>query len=173
MNPERELRELFRGLVEQTFFAEIGICEPALTDYLTGMLTGFVHVDHIYRMRAIDGQAIRDISRLQAAADLTEAASETERTRVIHRYIGDFTLFWTGMYPETLRPRRQWGIDRLREYTLQGQRGYEIASELSDIDDVPPAELLHELSEQFDCCVHGLHLVRQSWDRLARQPRQN
>ena len=137
------------------------------------MLVDFVHVDHIYRMHTVDGRAIRDLSRLQAAAELTEAANEAERTRVIHRYIGDFTLFWTGMYPETLRPRRQWGINRLREYTLQGQRGYEIASELSDDGDLPPAELLRELSQQFDCCVHGLNLVRQSWDRLARQPRQN
>jgi len=168
INPERELRELFQGLVEQVFFTEVGICAPAVTDYLSGLLADFVHVDRIYRMRSVDGRTIRELSRLQADADLGPATAEDYRTLVINRYVGDLTLFWTGMYPETLRRRFQGGIDRLHEYTLQGKRGYEIASALTRPGQVPPADLLRGLSEQFESCMHGLALVRRTWERHSR-----
>ena len=85
----------------------------------------------------------------------------------------DFSLFWTGLYPEALRPRRGSGIDRVQVYMLQGKRGYGIAGELSHEDDAPPAHLLHELSDQFEFCVRGLHLVRLGWEQLTRGPRDN
>jgi hypothetical protein len=111
---------------------------------------------------------IQDVSRMEAEAALRQTASETERRRLINRYIGDYTLFWTGVYPEQLRARRQGGVDRLQEYLLQGNRSYVIASELATPDSDPPAALLANLSAQFECCVHGLHLVRESWERQSR-----
>lgn len=173
MDPQRELRKLFAGLVEQAFYADIGICLPSLTDYLSDMLADFLHVDEIYRMRAAGGEPIRDLSRVRADADLGPDVDQASRVRVVNKYIGDFALFWTGMYPETLRPRRHYGVDRVREYTLQGKRGYGIASALSDAGDVPPGELLRVLSEQFESCAAGLYLVRKSWEQLTRQPRHN
>ena len=173
VNPEDELRRLFGGLVEQVFNAEVGICAPALTDYLSGMLADFVHMDRIYRIRTLDGQAIRDVSRLQAEADLEPDTDKPARIRLINRYIGDFTLFWTGLYPETLQSRRHFGVDRLHEYMLQGKHGYGRAGELSCPDDVPSPELLYELSQQFECCVHGLHLVRENWNNISHGPHDN
>ena len=173
INPKDELRRLFGGIVEQTFIADVGICAPSVTDYLAGLLAEFIHVDQIYRMHTVDGEAIREISRVQADADLGVAVDAAVRERLIQRYIGDFALFWTGLYPETLRPRRHFGVDRLREYVLQGKRGYELASELSCPDDIPPRMLLHELSLHFESCVQGLHLVRENWEQLSRGPRQN
>lgn len=173
VNPQHELRRLFAGLVEQAFFSDMGICVPALTDYLSGMLAEFVHMDCIYRMHDVDGRIIRELSRIQAAADLGPAVGQARRDRLVNQYIGDFSLFWTGMYPEMLRPRRQGGVDRVREFMLQGKRGYGIASELSRAGDAPPGDLLWSLSDQFECCAHGLHLVRQSWQQLTRGPRQN
>jgi hypothetical protein len=173
LNPQDELRRLFRGLVEQVFMADVGICSPALTDYLGRLLTDFVHMDRIYRLRTVDGRVIREVSRLQAEADLGPVAGEAAWERLINRYIGDFSLFWTGVYPELLRPRRRHGVDRVREYVLQGKRGYGVAGELSSEGDVPPAELLFDLSEQFESCAHGLHLVRESWQRLSQRPGHN
>lgn len=173
LNPEHELRNLFSGLIEQAFIADVGICAPALTDYLAGMLVGFVHVDHIYRPSTVDGGLIRAASRLRAEAELGGGIAGSARDRLINRYIGDFALFWTGLYPEMLQARRQGGVSRLREYLLQGKRGYGLASELSTRDDDPPAELLGDLSAQFECCVRGLHFVRVGWEQLSRGPRQN
>jgi hypothetical protein len=126
-----------------------------------------VHVDGIYRMRTVSGEAIRDISRVEAEAHFGPDVDSTTRSRLINRYIGDFTLFWTGVYPESLRlPRR--GVDRLHGYLIQGKRSYGIASELSGEETEPPAMLLRQLSREFECCVHGLHLVREGWQRLSR-----
>lgn len=159
------LRRLFGGLVEQVFMTELGICDPRLTDYVGGLLGDFVHVDAIFRLRTVDGTVIREISQAEADAYLGPEVGGTLRRRLINRYIGDFTLFWSGVYPESLRRRR--GVDRLHEYVVQGRRCYGIASELSDEQVEPPAALLRKLSEEFESCVHGLHLVRESWRQVA------
>jgi hypothetical protein len=160
------LRRLFGGLVEQVFMTDIGICDTGLTDYLSAMLSEFVHVDAIFRLRTVDGEVIREVSRVEAEAYLGPEVDGTLRRRLVNRYIGDFTLFWTGVYPEGLRARGG-GVDRLHEYLLQGRRSYGIASELSSDQAEPPAALLRKLSDEFEACVHGLHLVRESWQRLG------
>jgi hypothetical protein len=167
------LRRLFEGLVEQVFMVDIGICDIRLTEYLGEMLTDFVHIDRIYRLHTVDQEVIRDISRMEALADLGPDIDETRRRRLVNKYIGDFTLFWAGIYPEHLRPRRQGGVDRLDTYLHQGKRSYGIASELTIPSEEPPAEVLQNLSEQFECCVHGLQLVRSCWERLAAPPGKN
>lgn len=164
---DHPLRKLFNGLVEQAFMSELGICEPRLTDYLGDLLTDFIHVDCIYRLRSVDGETIREISRMEAEASLGPDISEHERRRVINQYIGDLTLFWSGVYPESLRGRRT-HVDRLQVYLVQGKRSYEIASCLTRGDEHPPADLLRRLSDEFEHCVHGLQLVREGWQRLAQ-----
>ena len=172
IQPDHPLRRLFGGLVENVFQAELGICDPALTDYLTRLLSEFVHIDAIYRLRTVDGGVIREVSCAEADAYLGPHVNPTERRRVVNRFIGDFTLFWTGVYPETLSPRHG-GVSRLNEYLLHGRRSYGIASELSQGDAEPPGRLLRRLSEEFESCVHGLHLVRESWEQLDLDARHN
>jgi len=159
------LRRFFAGLVEQVFMTEVGLADPRLTDYLTRLLSEFVHIDRIYRMRTIDGETIRDVSRIEAEAYLGPGLEGTARTWLVNRYIGDFTLFWIGVYPESLRPRHA-GVDRLQEFRLQGKRSYGIASELTPKRADPPGSLLRQLSEEFEACAHGLSLVRAGWERL-------
>lgn len=167
LSPQHPLRKLFAGLVEHVFMVDVGICDPALTDYVGALLADFVHVDRIYRLHAVDGEVIRDLSRMEAEADLGPDIPHTARQRLVNKYIGDFTLFWAGVYPEFLRPRHQGGVDGLHRYLLQGKHSYGVASELTRPDDDPPRELLLHLSDQFEYCVHGLQLVRAGWERLG------
>src|SRR5262245_13390947 len=106
------LRKLFSGMVEQVFMSEVGICDPQLTEYLGDMLADFVQVDRIYPMQSADGQAICEVSRMEADACLGPEIDAATRTLVLNRFIGDFTLFWAGVYPEHLRLRRRSGGDR-------------------------------------------------------------
>lgn len=163
---EHALRRLFCGLVEQVFMTDLGVCETAVTGYLSDMLIEFLHVDQIHRLHTVDGRTIREVSRMQAEAHLGGHADISRRNRFVHKYIGDFTLFWTGIYPEHLMRRRH-GSDLIQEYLLQGKRSYNIASELSREDDKPPADVLRNLGEQFEYCVQGLHLVREAWEGIA------
>lgn len=165
LQKDHPLRKLFEGMVEQVFMTDLGICNPRLTDYLGELLSEFVHVEQIYRLRRVDGDTICELSKMEADACLGPHFDALQRTRVVNRYIGDFTLFWVGVYPETLRPRLA-GCDRMREYLLQGKRSYGIASDLATDNDDPPGALLRQLSAEFEACVHGLHLVRRGWEQM-------
>jgi hypothetical protein len=54
--PDHPLRRLFAGLTEQTFMAALGLADPPLTDYLSELLSRFIHVDAIYRLRDARGR---------------------------------------------------------------------------------------------------------------------
>ena len=159
------LRRLFKGLVENTFCAEIGLCDPVLTDYMAELLVNFVHVDALYALRGADGKRLGELAdMLDALTGVAKAVGTTSQVR-IHRHVGDFALFWSGVYPECLRRRRGLaGKDHLLDYVAQGKRSYAIASDLADEDATPSSSLLNRLSAEFEFCCHGLGLVRRGWE---------
>ncbi|MCG3129262.1 MAG: hypothetical protein CHACPFDD_04183 [Phycisphaerae bacterium] len=162
------IRALFGGVVQQVFMVDVGLCDPGVTDYLSDMLADFLHVDRIYRLHTVTGEPIREIQRMHSDAYLGPDIEPAARNRLIHKYIGDFALFWAGVFPEQLTRRH--GPDLLREYLLRGKRSYHIASELSRPDTHPPSDLLRNLGEHFEFCVHGLHLVRDNLHQITVPP---
>ena len=55
--------------------------------------------------------------------------------REVHRHIGDYTLFWTGVYPEAIqRLQANSRRDQLVDYCQEGKKAYWIASTI-DTDD--------------------------------------
>jgi hypothetical protein len=105
-------------------------------------------------------------------AGLTEYAFQTRigvADRQAFRHIGDFTLFWTGIYPEALeriqKPARK---DFFIDYCQQGKRSYLIASTIHSGANDEEAEVLERLSHDFELCVYGLGEVRREWER--REP---
>jgi hypothetical protein len=83
----------------------------------------------------------------------------------VHRHIGDFTLFWTGLYPEALkRLRSALRKDHFIDYCEQGKRSYYIASTFEDDPYREEAPVLRRLSAQFELCAYGLGQVRREWD---------
>ena len=159
------LRRLFSGLIEQTFVADLGIGDPKLTDYVSDLLTRFVHVDGIWRLRGATGRRLEEVAEM-----LTEADAEgrtVDSTREMHRHIGDFTLFWSGTYPEALRDlRAPLAKDHLIDYPQQGKRSYWIASQFDDEPYRDESPVLRRLSKQFDACAFGLSRVRREWEKL-------
>lgn len=157
------LHRWFAGLVESSFQSEVGIAEPSLLDYLTDLLTDFIHVERINLVA--DGRPVEEVAAMLCAAEVNAAASQVVRNREYHRHIGDFTLFWTGVYPENLRRmQRRHSKDDLIAFFDQGKRSYAIASRLSTEESVPPGDVLLQLSDQFEYCVYGLGLVRKQWE---------
>lgn len=159
------LRRLFKGLIDNAFCVEIGVCDPDLTDYIADLLVGFVHMDALHALRGLDGARLSDLAAmLDAVTGLDTQAGRGDRLRM-YRHVGDFTLFWSGVYPECLGRRRGLvGRDRLLDYVAQGKRSYDIASQLAGEDAAPPASLLSRLSAEFEFCCHGLGLVRRGWE---------
>jgi hypothetical protein len=173
MKPIREdhpLKRFFRGLIDNAFVAELGLCNLAVIDYLADLLVDFVHVDRLRAIRNADGKPLDQVAEMLTLVTGVEDDRRPSENRrcVIYRHIGDYSLFWTGVYPEGLRHRRlARSRDRLLDYVHQGKRSYALASDLTAQDSVPPPELLRALSEHFESCVHGLGLVRKGWEQQA------
>ncbi|HPF40514.1 MAG TPA: hypothetical protein P5081_09915 [Phycisphaerae bacterium] len=162
---DHPLHRWFAGLVEESFQERVGIASVGLLDYLTDLLTDFIHVERINLLVDGSGRRIEDVADMLTATELSEHATPDIRKREYHRHIGDFTLFWTGVYPENLRRiHRRQAKDDLIDYFDQGKRSYLIASNLSAAGLDPPGEVLAELSDKFEYCVYGLGLVRQRWE---------
>jgi hypothetical protein len=87
--------------------------------------------------------------------------------RDVHRHIGDVTLFWTGVYPESLpKLRAVEKKDFFVDYCAQGKRAYYIASTIeTDRNEDTPNDVLQRLSFQFELCAYGLGEVRREWER--------
>ncbi|MGE3316071.1 MAG: hypothetical protein AB7O26_13230, partial [Planctomycetaceae bacterium] len=109
---QESLRRFFAASTEYTFQVDLGLVDPPLIDYLVDMLVRFVRVESIYRIRDAVGQRLEEV-----AAMLIEAEQrQSNPRREIYRHIGDFTLFWTGVYPEALGKLSPTGRDHLLDY---------------------------------------------------------
>ena len=169
---DHPLRKLFAGLVEAAFYTEMGLCDPRLVDYLADLLVAFIHTDRLNLLCDTEGKRLDQIELMLAASlDEGESASQFPREFSIHRHIGDYALFWSGLYPERLRlARRPSWNDGVCDYVAQGKRSYAIASDLGGDDSDPPSALLRRLSDGFESCVHGLGLVRKGWEHEPGNP---
>jgi hypothetical protein len=144
----------------------MGVVDPPLIDYLSALLVRFVRNDEVFAVRSPTGR------RLDQVADmLTEAQfRQGEARRQIHRHIGDFTLFWLGVYPEVVDRMRSGRKDALIDYHQQGKRAYYIASTIPVEQETAPTDVLQRLSDQFDLCVYGLSEVRRQWEQSDNPP---
>ena len=166
LNGEDVLHRLFAGAAEQTFEAELGIADPPLVEYLVGMLLRFLRQEAIYHVRDMAGH------RLTQVVDMVQEAEHrvARPRREIYRHIGDFTLFFCGVFPEHL-PKLQ-GPDRkdfLVNYCQQGKRSYWIAASYAEDDESrEQAPVLRHLSEEFELCSEGLKIIRREIDWLPK-----
>lgn len=168
-NPNHPLRRLFAGLTEHAFMESIGMGDPPLVDYISLMLSRFVHISQIYRLRDTAGKQLEEVAEMLLEAEALPASGRTSRE--VHRHIGDFTLFWTGVYPEALkRLRSAMKRDHLIDYCEQGKRSYYIASTYDDDPYREEAPVLRKLSENFELCAFGLGQVRREWERKPDRP---
>ena len=159
------LRRFFAGVTECAFQTRLGVADPPLIDYLTDLLVLFVRCEAIYSVRDLTGRRSFQVAEMVVEAEARLGPARRE----VHRHIGDFALFWTGIYPEALqRMRGPQTKDLFVNYCEQGKRSYYIASTIAVDDDThkqAPNYVLERLSDQFEVCMEGLSEVRREWER--------
>ena len=162
MSPNRStIERFFSGLSECIFESKLGVVDTQLIDYLSELLLRFVRVDSMHRVRRPNGRPATEVFQMLCEAEQRVGLARRE----VHRHIGDFTLFWSGMYPESLRQLRpSESVDGFLDYCHQGKRAYAIAAEIEAGDEIPSGDLLHRLSEQFELCAYGLREIRREWE---------
>jgi hypothetical protein len=156
------VRKFFSGLTEFAFACRMGVADPPLVDYLSEMLVRFVRNDEIFSVRGPTGRRLAQVSDMLVEAE----ARRGEARRNVHRQIGDFTLFWSGVYPEALRRLKDKDKqDSLLDYQAHGKRAYYIASTIPAESATPGPSVLKRLSHEFEMCMYGLGEVRREWER--------
>ena len=167
IDPHHPLRRLFAGMVEHAFCSEVGMCSPRLTSYMADLLVNFTHIDTLNIVRNAQGRKLEQMASMLAIAMDDRPASPAERDRAVYRHLGDFTLFWAGVFPEHLKRAASNPADVLFDYVSQGKRSYAIVARLGREEDEPPPSLFRHLSEDFEFCLYGLNLVRKCWEEPA------
>ena len=122
-------------------------------EYVSSLLVRFIRADGLGPPFA--ATAVPDDTVTQMLGELTGTVADAAVDA--YRHIGDYTLFWTGLYPEALRRVQQF------DYRLAGKRAYWIASTLEPEDAADERLLLERLSHEYDVCVAGLAEVRRVW----------
>jgi hypothetical protein len=123
-------------------------------------------MDAIYRLRNARGRRLEEVAEMMLEAEALPPEGRTRRE--IHRHIGDYTLFWTGVYPEALKKlRHPLTRDSFLDYCEQGKRAYFIASTFEDDRYADEAKVLRRLSDEFELCAYGLTQVRKEWSRTT------
>jgi len=161
---DHPVRRLFSGLTEHTFMTTLGVTDTELIDYVSLLLSRFLHVDDIHRLRSQNGRPLTEVVDMMQEAATLPSAGRTARE--FHRHIGDFALFWTGVYPEALEKRKPaLSKDAFIDYCAQGKRSYYLASMFDDEELAAESRVLRRLSEDFELCAYGLNQVRREWEQ--------
>jgi hypothetical protein len=155
------VERFFSGLSEYIFESRLGVADVQLIDYVSDMLLRFVRVDSLHKVRRVNGRPATEVFQMLYEAEKRIGLARRE----VHRHIGDFTLFWSGMYPESLRKiQNDESADGFLDYCRQGKRAYAIAAEIDGGADRPSSVLLHQLSDEFEMCAYGLREIRREWE---------
>ncbi len=156
------LERFFVGLTEFVFHSQLGVADTQMVDYVSELLVRFTRLDNLQKVRQIDGRPATEVVTLVSEAEQRIGTARRE----VHRHIGDFTLFWSGVYPEALREMQSADKkDQFVNYCAQGKRAYKIASSIASDDPPETSELLQRMSEKFEMCAYGLREIRREWER--------
>ncbi len=164
MIPENHpLQQLFVDLVNHHFAQEVGLRDPALSAYVANVLTEFCETGQLYKIRNAAGHPLHDVGEMLLEADpIWGEAPSFDRERQVRKHIGDYTLFFTGMFPESLnsiRLRRQ-RLEGLIDFIKAGKESYYIVSRFDQFEYAKLAPLFAKLSALFEECVYGLNRVK-------------
>jgi hypothetical protein len=89
-------------------------------------------------------------------------APSFDRERQVRKHIGDYTLFFTGMFPESInhfRLRRH-RLENLIDWVKAGKESYYIVSKFEDFEYAKVAPLFACLAKNFEACVYSLNMVK-------------
>ena len=157
------LRSLFVELVDRHYSDEVGMRDPEVSSYVANILAEFCEVDQLFKLRNAAGRPLNDVGEMLLESDPVYGPAPCfDRERQVRKHIGDFTLFFTGMFPESinhLRMRRQ-RLENFVDFMKAGKESYYIVSKFEFFEYAKVAPLFARLSEHFEQCVYGLNLVK-------------
>jgi len=170
MIPESHpLQQLFQDLVGQHYAHEIGIRDPQVVAYVSHLLAEFCEADQLFKIKDAFDRQLSDVGEMMLESDpVYGPAPSFDRERQVRKHIGDFTLFFAGMFPESinhLRLRRQ-RLENLIDWVKAGKESYYIVSKFEHFEYAKVAPLFASLSQNFEGCVYGLNMAKNDLQEM-------
>ena len=170
MIPESHpLQQLFIELVGRHYAEEIGIRDPQIVNYVAQLLAEFCDVAQLFKIRNSAGKPLTDVGEMMMESNpVFGPAASFDQERQIRKHIGDYTLFFTGMFPESInhfRLRRN-RLENFLDWMKAGKESYYIVSKFEHFEYAKVAPLFGRLSEHFEQCVYGLNQVKNDLQEM-------
>jgi hypothetical protein len=165
MIPESHpLQHLFQESVARNFAAPgVQIRDQQVTGYISCMLCEFCDADQLFKVCNAAGRPLSDVGEMLLESDpVYGEAPSFDRERQVRKHIGDYTLFFAGMFPESInhwRLRRQ-RLEGFIDFVKAGKESYFIVSKFEFFEYAKVAPLFARLSHDFERCVYGLNMVK-------------
>src|SRR4051812_43252230 len=170
MIPESHpLQQLFQDLVGRHYAEEIGIRDPQVVAYVSHLLSEFCDAEQLYKIRDAFNRPLNDVGEMLLESDpIYGPAPSFDRERQVRKHIGDYTLFFTGMFPESInsyRLRRN-RLESFVDFIKAGRESYFIVSKFDCFEYAKVAPLFRKMAENFEECVVGLNMVKNDLQEM-------
>jgi hypothetical protein len=163
------LEDMFVDLVGRHYADEIGIRDTQIVGYVAHILAEFCEVEELFKIRSSAGKPLNDVGEMLLESDpVYGPAPSFDRERQVRKHIGDYTLFFAGMFPESInhyRLRRQ-RLESFVDWMRAGKESYYIVSKFEHFEYAKVAPLFAQLSNKFEECVFGLNRVKDELQEM-------
>ncbi|HEY1270351.1 MAG TPA: hypothetical protein VGF08_00110 [Terriglobales bacterium] len=170
MIPESHpLQQLFVEMVGRHYAQEIGLRDPQLIAYVAHLLSEFCDAEQLFKVRNVAGRQLSDVGEMLLEADpVYGPAPSFDRERQVRKHIGDYTLFFAGMFPESINGARlrRHRLESLIDWVRAGKESYYIVSKFEHFEYSRVAPLFAKLSDNFEDCVYGLNQVKNELQEI-------
>ena len=162
------LHQFFTAIVEHNY-DEIGVRSAEVQSYVATLLSEFCETENLYKIKSVDGRTLCDVGEMLLESDpVYGPAPSFDRERQVRKHIGDYALFFSGMFPESLngaRLRRS-RMESLVDFVRAGKESYYIVSKFEHFEYAKVAPLFRRMSQEFEQLVYGLNQVKNELEEM-------
>jgi hypothetical protein len=159
---EHPLRAFFRSQIHASLCLELGLDDTAAEVYLASLITDFIRADATEF--DICGRRVADLGQMLRECDALSKGATAEEARRVHKHVGDWVMFWAGVFPERIKAISKKKSTGLIVDPIQaGRSSYFVVSTVDHGEFSLQAPLFRRLSQRFETYILGLRLARDSW----------
>ncbi len=163
------LHQLFEDLVNLHFDRDIGLRDSNVKQYVADLLTDFADTSQLLHIRNANGRPLDDVGEMLLESDpVFGPAPSFDRERQVRKHIGDYTLFFTGMFPESINRfrLRKNRLENFVDFVKAGKESYYVVSKFDQFEYEKVAPMFAKLSKEFEACVFGLNCVKGDLEEM-------
>ena len=169
MVPESSLLQQFFNHIVERNYEDVGIRQPEVHAYVATLLTEFCEVENLYKIKNADGRPLADMGEMLLESDpVYGPAPSFDRERQVRKHIGDYSLFFSGMFPESINHHRlrKYRLEGLVDFVKAGKESYYIVSKFEHFEYAKVAPLFRRMSQEFERLVYGLNQVKNELQEM-------